>query len=318
MNSSPRRPAPPPPLGSPSDVQIEDKYYVGLSGSTMSNNSSPGPAKLQMKQPPSELKGEALSQWYKDEASRLYKVADLSQQRNQMLVQKVLEMRSNNNSSASKGGSNVSSNIKKGSSSNGTKTTSTATISSFSSTSSSSSSSSSSPATSRLLVRELDDSPMHHTSLNAQLDHDDLQQGTMNDLAWTELKLQRSHHNFHALSKRTREVETSNAKAAQMIVDLRHELEVSRVREDNASKREQEGRALVSQLSKHVESLKRQNDVSNEKIHVYERVKNEAEDRATKWRKERREIGGYALRLEKEQGTFKHCVRYLFPLFNFN
>ena len=57
---------------------------------------------------------------------------------------------------------------------------------------------------------------------------------------------------------------------------------------------------------------------ANEKIHVYERVKNEAEDRATKWRKERREIGGYALRLEKEQGTFKHCVRYLFPLFNFN
>ena len=327
--STPRRAPPGPPTppttdsgSSPSSptVNIEDKYYVGLSNTPSANSSSP--AALEPKQPPPSILSQGpqeVASWYQQEAARLHQHANLSQQRNQMLVQKVLAMR------RQLAAPSISTTTP--SKSSGHKDTRTTTSSSTITSSSGSSTTTNSPSTylpsasfppspspaaatdsatdsttsSTFTVRELDDSPMHqlhqHTQ-PSQFNSED--QGTMNDLAWTELKLQRSHHNFHALSKRTRQVETSNANAASMIVDLRHALEVSRVRTEEMTRREQEGRSLVSQLSNHVDSLKKQTQLSQEKITVYEQVKNEAEERATKWKKERREIGGYALRLEKE------------------
>ena len=343
MKSSPSRKPPRTPLDSPSDAPIEDKYYFGLStpssSTSMNNGSNNKPVKeLDAKQPPP---GADLLTWYKNEAARLHQHANLSQQRNQMLVQKVLAMRrqlatpdqneSQNNNEKDTGkdtknnvnvptqkGSSNNSSSKNATSFNNASTTSTSSTYNKLTVSSTSTSSSSSPGASRLRVRELNDSPMqqpqeqspHHSSSQYDQYHQEQQQGSMNDLAWTELKLQRSHHNFHALSKRTREVETSNAKAAQMIIDLRHEIEAGRIRVENTTHREHEGRALVTQLKNHVESLKKQNDLSLEKLTIFEHTKNEAEERATKWRKERREIGGYALRLEKQQEkTLLECKR---------
>ena len=57
----------------------------------MNNGSNNKPVKeLDAKQPPP---GADLLTWYKNEAARLHQHANLSQQRNQMLVQKVLAMR---------------------------------------------------------------------------------------------------------------------------------------------------------------------------------------------------------------------------------
>ena len=317
MPSPTRAPPPKPSSTSPSSnppqniedkyyQNIEDKYYVGLSSTTRSSSS---PKKLVQKKPPSEIVGaEALAAWYKEEAKRLHQHANLSQQRNQMLVQKVLEMRrqlvAGNSANSIVGTANTAN-----TSANSTTTPSTSTPSSTATrnlkttttttTTNSSNSSYASPSNTmaHLTVRELGDSPLMQSSTDSS-------SGNMGDLAWTELKLQRSHHNFHALSKRTREVETSNAKAAQMIVDLRRELEGERIRSVEAGRREVEGKHIISQLSSHIEGLKRQVDMQDQKLVLLESTKTEAEGSAAKWRRERREIGGYALRLEKDNETY--------------
>ena len=356
MNSTPRRPPPGPPSpDQPSTEHIEDKYFYGLNTTTTTNTSSPT-ANQAMHEPPTTIQQqgpEALATWYKDEAKRLHQHANLSQQRNQMLVQKVLEMRRQLSRSESK-----------------ISTTTTSSTSSASSTSTSNPSintttSSPSATKTRLTVRELGDSPMMHSSPspsvnplfgggNDEIDYaetktptgwklakdpvsdktyyfnrelnltswtvptasakgteSNVEQGHMGDLAWTELKLQRSHHNFHALSKRTREVETSNAKAAQMIVELRHELENQSIRSEEAKRHEIEGKHLVGQMSSHIDGLKRQVDVQEKKLNILNGAKSEATESADKWRRERREIGGYALRLEKENETAKVQVQQL-------
>ena len=48
-----------------------------------------------------------------------------------------------------------------------------------------------------------------------------------NQLALCELKLRRAHKNFHDLSKRTRELETENARAERNLLDLSHQLTVA-------------------------------------------------------------------------------------------
>ena len=335
--SSPRRPPPPPPgpaASSPEQTNIEDKYYYGLTPDATAKAAS-GSSKLAPKEPPAQVLNqgpEALSSWYKAEAARLHQHANLSQQRNQMLVQTVLEMRRElavgGRTSSSKGDTKTgttSTTTKSGGDALSSSSTTTTTTSTTASSTISPSLTASPSFSSRLMVRELDASPMSSSSSsnphrtvtmqdrgggNGNGNHNDYNyndeeegKGNLDDLAWTELKLQRSHHNFHALSKRTREVETSNAKAGQMIVDLRHEVEVARVRSEEADRREKEGRNLVTQLSSHVESLKRQQITSEKKMELAALEKKESEDKATKWRKERREIGGYALRLEKDAET---------------
>ena len=339
--SSPRRPPPPPPAvsspappaaSSPEQTNIEDKYYYGLTPDATAKATS-GSSKLAPKEPPAQVLNqgpEAVSSWYKAEAARLHQHANLSQQRNQMLVQTVLEMRRElavgGRTSSSKGDTKTgttSTTTKSGSEALSSSSTTTTTTSTTASSTISPSLTASPSSSSRLMVRELDASPMSSSSSSnphrtatmqdrgggndngIHNDYNDEEEGkgNLDDLAWTELKLQRSHHNFHALSKRTREVETSNAKAGQMIVDLRHEVEVARVRSEEADRREKEGRNLVTQLSNHVESLKRQQIASEKKMELAALEKKESEDKATRWRKERREIGGYALRLEKDAET---------------
>ena len=49
-----------------------------------------------------------------------------------------------------------------------------------------------------------------------------------NQLALCELKLRRAHKNFHDLSKRTRELETENARAERNLLDLSNQVKVAK------------------------------------------------------------------------------------------
>ena len=277
---------------------IEDKYFdFGPDG-------APSPQVLAVEEgelsaPPEEVLragSAAVAEWYKTQAARLQHKAALSQQRNQMLVQKVLEMRrragsprlgapeANGDSSATPTKPNASAAAQPSPSSNFP-----------------------------LHVEELAPSPAtatHATAVPANTVSTSRATGSASssprdEITWMQMKLQRSQQNFHALSRRTREMESNNAKAAQMIIDLRSELQGQRENAESATRREIEGRKLVAQLNTHVESLSQQLASTREQYRTGEVRATQAEERAARWKRERREIGGYALRLEKSGEAMK-------------
>ena len=273
------------PASSPT-THIEDKYFnFGVEGSVSPQTlvpekpSSP-PAKVVSKGP------SAVAEWYKSQAAILKQQVSVSQQRNQMLVQKVLEIRRRAGSPTSGGNNIVTPSAQESARNKRIAVTATPSPSNF---------------TSLLHVEELAPSPMT-MSVGKRSAESGQSEGKT---AWLEMKLQRSQQNFHELSKRTREMESNNAKAAQMIIDLRAELQGQRDIAEAAVRREADGRNLVAQLNSHVESLSQQLAGVREQYRTSDVRVSQAEERAARWKRERREIGGYALRLEKSEEVAK-------------
>jgi hypothetical protein len=282
---------------SPPTRNIEDKYFdfgspagVAVFSPQLGQAADEAPSA-----PPADVVqagAPAVAEWYKDQATLLRHKAAVSQQRNQMLVQKVLEMRR-----------------RAGSPRMGAPRTTPDDDGSGRFAAPSSNTVASPSSTSFLHVEELAPSPAAATAAAAAAaatsntrtaDNSATTSSSPRDnITWMEMKLQRSQQNFHALSRRTREMESNNTKAAQMIIDLRAELQGQRDIAESATRREIDGRNLVSQLNAHVESLSHQLAGVREQYRMGDVRATQAEERAARWKRERREIGGYALRLEK-------------------
>ncbi len=270
---------------------IEDKYFDFASPAGAAAAFSPQVVQEDevLSAPPADVVQNgpsAVAQWYKAQATLFQQRVTVSQQRNQMLVQKVLEMR--RRAGSPRLGAPHAPEEDRGESSNTMASPSSASL---------------------LHVEELAPSPAATTNRNSQTAANTStatsSSSPRDKITWMEMKLQRSQQNFHALSRRTREMESNNAKAAQMIIDLRTELQGQREMAENATRREVDGRNLVSQLNAHVESLSQQLAGMREQYRMGDVRATQAEERAARWKRERREIGGYALRLEKSAESTK-------------
>ena len=148
-----------------------------------------------------------------------------------------------------------------------------------------------------------------------------------NQLALCELKLRRAHKNFHDLSKRTRELETENARAERNLLDLSNQVKVAKgtIRDKdklytNLQKKYQNACATIEKIklthekeqNNEIKELKQANSMlvkhakmceqrvtNSEKLaHDCQQQLEASNNNGLKWKKDRQDIGNYALSLE--------------------
>ena len=149
-----------------------------------------------------------------------------------------------------------------------------------------------------------------------------------NQLALCELKLRRAHKNYHELSKRTRQLETENIRAEKNMLELSHRFKLCQDQLQAKEKSQLKLETAHQNACKEIAKLKdsKENEIKNrikelqdtnealvkhakmceervirsEKLALkYQQQFETSQAQGVKWKKDRQDIGNYALTLEK-------------------
>ena len=149
-----------------------------------------------------------------------------------------------------------------------------------------------------------------------------------NQLALCELKLRRAHKNYHELSKRTRQLETENIRAEKNMLELSHRFKLCQdqleAKEKSQLKLETAHQTACKEIAKLKDSKEKETNnrikelqdtnealvkhakmceervVRSEKLALkYQHQFEASQAQGVKWKKDRQDIGNYALTLEK-------------------
>ncbi len=133
-----------------------------------------------------------------------------------------------------------------------------------------------------------------------------------NELVHAQRQLRLSQQNYKLLSQRTRQLEKSHGRAEAAIQKLTQTLEgtkqmnskLRRAKEESA-KRAEKSEQEAKQMAAHVRIVEERLSSSQGKLREEQNGKKRLSSAAAKWKNERKELGSYALALEKELKAVK-------------